>query len=180
MAEPKTGEIYWYNPDPRAILPLELFHCSHSLRRRLRRKNYHVTSDVAFDAVIDGCAQREETWISHEFKRLYTGLFSEGFAHSIEIWGEEGLVGGTYGVTLGGAFFAESMFHRRTDASKMALYYLIQHLRRCGFHLLEVQFLTPHLRTLGAIEISGAQYHLQLRQALQLTPRWEKILPQTP
>lgn len=180
MAEPKTGEIYWYNPDPRAILPLELFHCSQSLRRSLRRPNYRVTSDTAFAEVIEGCASREETWISDQFKRLYTDLFQEGYAHSVEIWEGNNLVGGTYGVTLGGAFFAESMFHRRTDASKMALYYLVQHLRRCGFHLLEVQFLTPHLRTLGAIEISGPQYHLQLRLALQLSPKWEKILPKTP
>jgi leucyl/phenylalanyl-tRNA--protein transferase len=161
----EDGEIGWYQPDPRAILPLEGFHASRTLRRTLRRGHFHVTRDRAFGQVMRACADRPEgTWMNESFFTAYGDLFRTGRAHSVEVWQGETLAGGVYGVSLGAAFFAESKFHRATDASKVALYHLVEHLRAGGYHLLEVQFLTPHLETLGAVEIDGEAY-LQLLAA---------------
>jgi leucyl/phenylalanyl-tRNA--protein transferase len=168
MAESRDDpEIFWVDPRRRGILPLDGFHVSRSLARRLRRADHAVTLDAAFDAVVDGCADRPETWISAGIARLYTELHRLGHAHSLEVWMGGGLAGGVYGVTLGAAFFGESMFSRRTDASKMALAYLTHHLSRCGFALFDTQFLTPHLASLGAVEISRARYRALLHEALE-------------
>lgn len=167
MAESRTADkIFWVDPRRRGILPLEGFHISRSLARRIRRGGYVARLDTAFDAVLEGCADRPETWISDEIARLYSALHRMGHAHSLEIWQRGALAGGVYGVAMGAAFFGESMFSRRTDASKLALACLADHLWRCGFTLFDTQFLTPHLATLGAIEISRAEYHARLRPAL--------------
>lgn len=168
MPDADTGEILWFRPDPRAIIPLEGFHVSRSLRRTLKRKLFKLTYDQAFHQVMKGCAARPDTWISEEFMIAYGQLHALGTAHSVEVWYQDRLVGGTYGVSIGGAFFAESMFSRVTDASKVALFHLVEQLRRQGFILLECQFLTEHLRSLGAIEIPDTDYIELLDEAIQL------------
>ena len=167
MPDPVSNEVQWYRPDPRAIIPLDKFHVSHSLRRRLNKNTYTVTYDQQFRQVMQDCANREETWITPEFIEIYLQLFELGKAHSIEIWDGERLIGGTYGVCIGGAFFAESMFHIATDASKLALYFLVERLKQQGFTLLECQFRTPHLSSLGAIEITDEAYMAKLSHAIK-------------
>jgi leucyl/phenylalanyl-tRNA--protein transferase len=176
MPHPETEEIVWFNPDPRAIIPLDGFHCSRSLRRSLRRSNFHVTINKDFSGVLAGCAERPETWINAEITEAYERLHQHGDAHSLEVWQNDELVGGTYGVAIGAAFFAESKFHRVTDASKAALYYLVEHLRAKGFSLLEVQFLTPHLRTLGAIQIPARDYEQRLQHAVRQSVCFEPLV----
>lgn len=169
MAESRDhDELFWVDPSRRGVLPLDGFHISRSLARRIRRAEYSVSLNQDFEGVLDACADRPNTWISHEIQALYSNLFALGHAHSLEIWQDETLSGGVYGVTLGGAFFGESMFSRRTDASKLALAHLVNHLRRCGFVLFDTQFLTPHLARLGAIEISRATYKSHLNDALDV------------
>jgi leucyl/phenylalanyl-tRNA--protein transferase len=180
MPHPKTEEIIWFNPDPRAILPLDGFHCSRSLHRSLRKSEFTVSINRDFVGVMAGCAAREETWINAEISTAYQNLHEAGHAHSLEIWQKDDLVGGTYGVVIGGAFFAESKFHKVTDASKAALYYLTEHLRAKGFSLLEVQFMTPHLRTLGVIEIPVRDYEQRLGQALRHSVSFEPLVLPTP
>ncbi len=183
MPHPETEEICWLNPDPRAIFPLDHFHCSRSLARTLRNVPFEIRIDSDFAGVLEGCADRPETWLNAEMKQIYTKLFQEGVAHSFEVWLGKDLVGGTYGLAIGGAFFAESKFHRVTDASKVALYYLIEHLKQRGFDILEVQFLTPHLKSLGAIEIPSDEYLLRLKATIRkkvsfapysIEPLWRK------
>jgi leucyl/phenylalanyl-tRNA--protein transferase len=176
MPHPETEEIIWFNPDPRAIIPLNGFHCSRSLRRSLRRSNFQVSLNKDFVGVMAGCADRPETWINAEITEAYERLHQRGDAHSLEIWQSGELVGGVYGVAIGGAFFAESKFHRVTDASKAALYYLVEHLRAKGFTLLEIQFLTPHLRTLGAIQIPARDYEQRLQRALRQSVSFEPLV----
>lgn len=159
-------EIHWIDPRRRGILPLDGFHMSRSLSRRVRSGSYRVTADAAFDAVVAACADRSETWISHRIQRLYLQLHQQGQAHSIEVWDKDQLAGGVYGVTLGAAFFGESMFSRATDASKVALAFAVHRLRAGGFRLFDTQFLTPHLASLGGIEISRAEYHRRLAAAV--------------
>ena len=167
MADSRSGRIYWFRPDPRAIIPLDAFHVSRSLARRIRKGTFDVRCDTAFERVMRECADRPEgTWISPEFIAVYTELHREGLAHSVECWQDERLVGGVYGVSLGAAFMAESMFHRATDASKVALWALVETLRQRGYLLLDVQYLTPHLMSLGAVEIPHRTYERLLRQAL--------------
>jgi len=167
MAETREDtEVFWVDPKRRGILPLDGFHISRSLRRRILSGAYSVSFDKAFDAVVEGCADRDETWINGPIFDLYHQLHELGHAHSTEVWEGEALIGGVYGVALGGAFFGESMFSRRTDASKVALAYLIDRLAIGGFLLFDTQFLTEHLASLGAIEISRAEYHDRLAQAL--------------
>ena len=167
MPHPDSGEILWFHPDPRAILPLDGFHVSRSFKRTLEKMPFEVTIDKDFAGVMAGCATRPETWINDLFKRTYGALHAEGDAHSVEVWQAGNLVGGVYGVALHGAFFAESKFHRVTDASKVALYHLVEHLKRRGMTLLEVQFITPHLESLGVVEIPRTQYMRRLRAALE-------------
>jgi leucyl/phenylalanyl-tRNA--protein transferase len=165
-------DIYWYDPDPRAILPLDSFHAPRSLMRRIRQGGFEVRFDTAFREVMTACAQpgpgREKTWISREFIDAYTALHRHGFAHSVETWLDGQLAGGLYGVSLGGLFAGESMFSRVADSSKIALVYLVDRLRQGGFVLLDTQFVTPHLKRFGAIEISRREYKIRLADALTI------------
>ncbi|MEL6644724.1 MAG: leucyl/phenylalanyl-tRNA--protein transferase [Pseudomonadota bacterium] len=167
MAEREDAlEVFWVDPNERGILPLDAFHISRSLRRRIRSGVFQITVNQDFDGVVAGCADRAETWINPTIRDLYSGLFRRGRAHSLEVWHEDKLAGGVYGVSLGAAFFGESMFSRRTDASKVALAYLVDRLKTGGFRLFDAQFLTAHLQSLGAIEISRINYHHLLREAV--------------
>jgi len=160
----------WWSPDPRAIFELDLLYISRRLRRTCRSGKFRVTSDRDFCGVIEGCAtaqdRRDSTWLTPEMRRAYTRMHEEGYAHSIEVWREGELVGGTYGIALGAFFAAESMFYRATDASKVALVYLVAHLRQRGYTLLDIQQLTDHTAALGAVEISRRKYLRRLRAAL--------------
>jgi len=165
----ETGEIGWFSPDPRGILPLETFHLSRRLQRVVRHSEFEIRVNVSFRTVIAACADREDgSWINGEILESYCGLHDAGIAHSVEAWRDARLAGGLYGVTLGGAFFGESMFHRETDASKVALVALVERLRTRGFRLLDVQWTTPHLARFGAIEISRREYLRRLRVALRV------------
>ncbi len=181
MAEHRDDpELFWVDPKFRGIIPLDGFHISRSLARSIRNCGFEITINTDFSAVVEGCADRADTWINPELRRLYLELHATGQAHSLEVWDGPNLVGGVYGVALGGAFFGESMFSRRTDASKIALAYLVDRLRRTGFHLFDTQFLTAHLASLGAIEIPRAEYHSELEQALDLSADFTAELSQTP
>jgi len=163
----EDGEIRWFSPDPRAIIELDRFHVPRTLRQVYRQRRFEVCVDTAFERVIRACADRPEpTWISPEIIQAYTRLHRLGHAHSVESWQGGCLVGGLYGVALGGAFFGESMFHRVTDASKVALMALVERLTQRGFCLLDVQFHTPHLARFGTGEIPRAEYLRRLRQAV--------------
>lgn len=166
------GTIYWYDPDPRAIIPLDSFHIPRSLARTVRQGGFEIRFDTAFWAVMQACAEpgpsREKTWISQEILLAYTELHQLGFAHSVETWIDNRLVGGLYGVSLGGLFAGESMFSRVTDASKIALVYLVERLRQRGFALLDTQFMTEHLRRFGTVEISRTEYKTRLAHALTI------------
>lgn len=167
MADARDDEeIYWVEPKQRAILPLDNFHLSHSLSKRVRSNRFEVVADRDFAAVVRACAApapgREDTWINRTIEASYATLAAAGHAHSVECWHDGALVGGLYGVSLGRAFFGESMFSRATDASKVALAHLVARLRVGGFDLLDCQFMTPHLATLGAVELPQAAYLEQL------------------
>jgi len=171
MAESaEEDQLYWVDPERRAIFPLDGLAVSRSLAKTVRSDRFEVVVDRDFDAAIDACAapalRRERTWINAEIRRLYRELFDLGFAHTVECRREGRLVGGLYGVALGSAFFGESMFHLERDASKVALVHLVARLRVGGFELLDTQFITPHLAALGAIEISRDDYHCALERAL--------------
>lgn len=168
MAESKDGEIHWYEPKRRAIFPLDDLIISRSLGQTLNKKIYEVLFNSEFESVMRGCAEREETWISETIIQSYCDLHRLGRAFSVESWHEGKLVGGLYGVALGGAFFGESMYSKMKDASKVALVALVRQLRRQQFALLDAQFMTPHLESLGAIEISQHEYLKRLNAALQL------------
>jgi leucyl/phenylalanyl-tRNA--protein transferase len=174
MAESRDDpSIHWIDPKRRGILPLDKFHISRSLRHRILHSNYTIRTNSDFSGVVQGCAERDETWINGDIFSLYLALHRSGFAHSLEVWEADALVGGVYGVTLGAAFFGESMFSRRTDASKLALAWLVDRLRTGGFTLFDTQFLTAHLASLGAVEISRADYRSQLAAALQKTATFD-------
>ena len=164
----EDDSIEWFSPDPRAILPLEDFHVPHVLRRLLRRRLFKTTVDKAFSEVIAACAKRKDTWINREIIETYIRLHELGHAHSVEAWRDGRLAGGLYGVAVGGAFFGESMFHSVTDASKIALVAVVEHLRARKFMLLDTQWLTPHLQQFGGIEISRNHYLRLLRRAVEL------------
>jgi leucyl/phenylalanyl-tRNA--protein transferase len=169
MADERSGEVLWFAPDPRAVIPLDGFHVSRSLARTLRRGRFEVRVDTAFETVMRGCADRPEgSWISERFVEVYGALHRAGKAHSVEAWRDRRLVGGVYGLALGGAFMAESMFHRETDASKVALAALVGRLSERGFTVLDVQYMTPHLESLGAVEITRREYERRLERALAL------------
>lgn len=166
-------EIHWIDPQMRGIFPLDRFHISRSLTRRIRRGGYEAVVNQDFAATVRACADRDETWINDEIFKLYLQLHAMGFAHSMEIRINGQLVGGVYGVALGGAFFGESMFSSVTDGSKLALAHLMARLRAGGFTLFDTQFLTPHLASLGAEEIPRAQYRRRLAAALQVPARFD-------
>ncbi len=173
MADPsENNAIYWYSPDPRGVLPLTSFHIPDTLAKLVRRAYYDVVFDRDFETVIRACAERDETWISEEIIQLYVALYRAGYAHSVECYRDDELAGGLYGVTLRGAFFGESMFHRQRDASKVALVYLVNHLRRRGFVLLDTQYSTPHLERFGVVEISKKEYESRLADALAISAQW--------
>ncbi len=161
-----AAELFWVEPRNRAILPLHRFHLSRSLRRTLRSGRFTVTLDQAFGGVITACADREETWINADLERAMLALHGSGHAHSVEIWKEDSLVGGLYGVKLGRAFFGESMFSRERDASKVALAWLVARLKAGNFTLLDCQFMTEHLASLGAISVPRETYVALLSAAL--------------
>jgi leucyl/phenylalanyl-tRNA--protein transferase len=162
----QADELFWVEPKNRAIIPLDGFHVSRSLRRTLRSGRFSVTHDRDFAAVIAGCADREETWINAELEQAMLALHGSGHAHSIEVWSGDDLAGGVYGVKLGRAFFGESMFSRRTDASKVALAWLMARLKVGNFTLFDCQFMTEHLASLGAITVSRETYVALLSAAL--------------
>ncbi|NKX48614.1 leucyl/phenylalanyl-tRNA--protein transferase [Rhodobacteraceae bacterium R_SAG8] len=170
MAEHRDDpEIFWVDPRRRGVFPLDGFHISRSLSRAMRRTRFTITTNTAFNDVVAGCADRADTWINAEIFSLYAQLHTLGHAHALEVWEDDMLVGGVYGVTLGRAFFGESMFSRRDNASKIALACLVDRLNRGGFTLFDTQFLTPHLASLGAQEITRAAYHARLEMALMKT-----------
>ncbi|MBD8064723.1 leucyl/phenylalanyl-tRNA--protein transferase [Devosia sp. PTR5] len=177
MAEDAADEnLFWVSPEQRGILPLEGFHLSRSLRKAMRRNGWVVRVDTDFPAVIEACASvgedRDTTWINGTIRRVYGQLFDQGVAHTVEVWHGDDLVGGLYGLAIDGAFFGESMFHRRTDASKIATAHLVERLVAGGFRLLDTQFLTPHLASLGGIEIPRAEYEDRLAAALKVKANW--------
>lgn len=167
----EDGAIYWYDPDPRAILPLEAFHVPRRLGRTVRQEPFAVRVDTAFHNVIEACAApapgRESTWISAEIIEAYDRLHRLGFAHSVEAWREGQLVGGLYGVAINSFFAGESMFSQERDASKVTLIHLVKRLKAKGFLLLDIQFLTDHFRQFGAVEIPRRNYKRLLAQALE-------------
>ena len=178
MAEDAEDEdLFWVSPEMRGIMPLDGFHASKSLRKAMRKSGWTVKVDSDWHGIIEGCAtvgeDRDNTWINQTIRAVYGALFERGVAHTVEVWDGDELVGGLYGLAIGSAFFGESMFHRRTDASKMAMAHLVERLKVGGFVLLDTQFITPHLESLGGVEIPREEYEDRLGQALVLTGDWE-------
>lgn len=172
MAEDADEEdVFWVSPEHRGILPLDDFHVSTSLRKAIRQSAFEIRVDTDFTGVIEGCAtagtDRDRTWINPSIRKIYGQLFVRGICHTVEVWDGDELVGGLYGLGIGGAFFGESMFHRRTNASKMALVHLVERLRAGGFVLCDTQFVTDHLKSFGGMEIPRADYELRLADALE-------------
>ena len=172
MARSRRGPIEWFRPDPRAIFDPQRVHLSRRLLRTVRSGRFELRINADFAAVIAACAAREETWISPDVEHVYGALHARGFAHSVEAYQGGALVGGLYGVAIGGAFMGESMFHRATDASKVCFAHLVARLRERGFVVLDTQFLTEHLASLGAYYVSAAEYDELLAHALQLDCRF--------
>ncbi|QDZ10164.1 leucyl/phenylalanyl-tRNA--protein transferase [Devosia ginsengisoli] len=177
MAEDAGDEdLFWVSPEMRGIIPLDGFHLSTSLRKAIRKSGFAVRVDTDFEAVIEGCAtvgsDRESTWINRTIRSVYGELFRRGVVHTVEVWDGDALVGGLYGLAIGGAFFGESMFHRKTNASKMAMAHLVERLKAGGFVLLDTQFVTPHLASLGGVEIPREHYEERLAEALLVRGDW--------
>jgi leucyl/phenylalanyl-tRNA---protein transferase len=172
MADPDTGEIEWYTASPRAVLPLDPFHVPRRLARSLKKATYTYSRDRDFEAVIQACSDRESSWINDVMIRSYTHLHHLGFAHSVEVWRESELVGGLYGVHLGGAFFGESMFHRESGASKAALVHLAERLNAQGFRLLEIQMVTSLTEQFGPRLVPRREYLRLLQDALSVQCAW--------
>ncbi len=172
MADSRDGPIGWYSPDPRAIIPLEEFRIPRSLRQTISKKIFDVRIDTAFSSVIRTCSERDETWISDEIIRVYTILHEQGHVHSVESWYEGKMAGGLYGVAIGGAFFGESMFSTRPDASKVALVYLVDHLKKRKFRLLDTQIINEHIRRFGGREIPRGEYLKLLNKAILADARF--------
>ncbi len=180
MAEHRDDpDLFWVDPKFRGVFPLDGFHISRSLARRIRRCGFSISINQDFEGVVDGCADRADTWINAELRDLYRQVYKAGQAHSLEVWEDDHLVGGVFGVALGAAFFGESMFSRRTDASKIALAYLVDRLRQTGFQLFDIQFLTAHLASLGAIEIPRSEYRKALEEAIGDSAEFAAEVPQS-
>ena len=180
MAEDATSDdLFWVSPQLRGIIPLDNFHISTSLRKTLKTHPYSVKVDTDFAATVEGCAtagtDRDSTWINPAIRKLYGALFDRGFVHTVEVWDGAEIVGGLYGVSIGAAFFGESMFHRRTDCSKIAMAHLLRRLKAGNYRLLDTQFITDHLRTFGGIEIPREDYELRLADALAHEADWGAI-----
>ena len=181
MAEDRDSQhLFWVEPEARGIFPLDGLVVSRSLAKIVRADAFNVRADGAFEAVMKACANRDKTWINADILRLYCELHARGHAHSIEAYQDGELVGGLYGVSLGAAFFGESMFHVARDASKVALVHLVARLKLGGFRLLDSQFVTPHLATLGCVEISRAQYRTLLAQAIDSPADFAAWAPEKP
>ena len=171
MAESEQSDkVFWVDPRFRGIINLDAVHISRSLRALMRKSTYDITLNNDFLGVINGCADRDETWISEDIKKVYHQLHLRGVAHSLEVYQEKKLIGGIYGVAFGGVFFAESMFSRVSSASKLALIHLCDHLNICGFKLFDTQFITPHLASMGGEEITRQEFQELLKTALEITP----------
>lgn len=180
MAEDATDEnLFWVSPEMRGIIPLDAFRISKSLRKTMRQSGWSIKADTDWNGIIDGCAtvgeDRHSTWINGTIRAVYGELFRRGIAHTVEVWDGKELVGGLYGLAIGSAFFGESMFHRRTDASKVAMAHLVERLKAGGFQLLDTQFLTDHLASLGGIEITRAEYEDRLADALDSEGDWSAL-----
>ena len=177
MAEDAADDdLFWVSPEMRGIIPLDGFHASKSLRKAMRKSGWTIRVDHDWEGIVEGCAtvgeDRHTTWINKTIRAVYGELFRRGVAHTVEVWDGDELIGGLYGLAIGAAFFGESMFHRRTDASKMAMAHLVERLNAGGFQLLDTQFLTDHLASLGGIEIPRADYEDRLSQALSAEGDW--------
>ena len=177
MSEDAEDEdLFWVSPEMRGIIPLDGFRLSASLRKAIRKSGFEIKVDTDFDAIIEGCAtvgkDRDTTRINRTIRSVYGELFRRGIAHTVEVWDGPDLVGGLYGLAIGGAFFGESMFHRRTNASKMAMAHLVERLKAGGFVLLDTQFVTDHLASLGGVEIAREQYEERLAEALLINGDW--------
>lgn len=180
MAEDaEDDDLFWVSPEQRGILPLDGFHASKSLRKAMRRSGWTIRVDSDWEGIIEGCAtegrDRQTTWINATIRSVYGELFERGIAHTVEVWDGDELIGGLYGLAIGAAFFGESMFHRRTDASKMAMAHLVARLNAGGFELLDTQFLTDHLASLGGVEITRAEYEDRLSNALSRPADWSAM-----
>ncbi len=179
MAEDaEDNDLFWVSPEMRGIIPLDGFHASKSLRKAMRKSGWTIRVDSNWDGIIEGCAtvgaDRQSTWINQTIRSVYGELFRRSIAHTVEVWDGNELIGGLYGLAIGAAFFGESMFHRRTDASKMAMAHLVERLKAGGFELLDTQFLTDHLASLGGVEIPRAEYEDSLSRALQRDGDWTR------
>ena len=173
MAHPEEdNKIYWYAPDPRAIMPIDDFHCPRRLAHTVKKRPFDIWIDRDFDAVVEGCAApretQKQTWISSGLAAVFSELHRLGFVHTVEAWDGDELVGGLYGVSIGGFFAGESMFYRKTDASKICLVHLVRRLQERGFALLDIQFTTDHLEQFGAREISRDDYEQRLAEAIEM------------
>ncbi|MEZ4629441.1 MAG: leucyl/phenylalanyl-tRNA--protein transferase [Deinococcales bacterium] len=173
MTDPRDGYTYWYDPNPRTIIPLDTFHVPRRLERTIRQNKFEVRFNTAFSEVLHKCAEprpkREETWLSPELIKIYEVFHEQGLAHSVETWQNDSLVGGVYGIALGGFFAGESMFSRVTDSSKVALVTLLRHVKSRGYQLFDVQFSTSHLKRFGAVEMPRFIYKKRLAEALKLS-----------
>jgi leucyl/phenylalanyl-tRNA--protein transferase len=185
MAESaEQDHLFWVDPEARGIFPLDALIVSKSLSKTVRSDRYEIRVDTDFDTVIENCAtpsrERGQTWINMPIRRLYRALFDGGHVHTVEAWADGALVGGLYGVSLGAAFFGESMFHRSRDASKVALVHLVARLRRGGYRLLDTQFVTPHLASLGAVEVARPRYKVLLEEAVDASADRARAFDATP
>ena len=172
MVDEETNETGWFQPKKRCLFPIEGIKASHSLQKTIRQNRFEVKFDTSFQQVIENCRRPDGNWINEDFIRIYTQIHQQGWGHCAECWIDENLVGGVYGIAIRGVFFAESMFHRETDASKVALFALVETCRAKGFVLFDAQIMNPHLRSLGAFEVSNREYQSMLRQALQVQTEW--------
>lgn len=168
------GEVDWFQPRKRALLPIEGIRVSHSLAKVIRQNRFEIRVDSAFTPTMRACLRPDDNWISEDFIRVYSDAHCEGWAHSVECWVEDQLVGGVYGLSLGQVFCAESMFHRVTNASKVALWALVEHCRQLGFQLVDAQIMNPHLASLGAYEVTHAEYMGRLAAALRHDTHWSR------
>lgn len=174
----EDGSVGWFSPDPRAIIPVDGFHISRTLAKTIARGTYEVRFDTSYDTVMRACLRPDDNWISETFIEVYTRLHEIGFGHCAEAWQDDELVGGVYGFAAGSFFSAESMFHCRTDASKVALHALIERCRQLGITLFDTQYISSHLASLGGIEITRAEYLVRLGEALRAEPVWSPRLPE--
>jgi len=170
----EDGTVSWFQPRKRALFPIQGIHVSHSLSQTIRQNKFDVTFDQAFEQVMRGCLRPTDNWISEEFIQVYTEIHREGWAHSCECWLDGQLCGGVYGVAIGACFCAESMFHRETDASKVALWAMVNKCRELGFKIFDAQIMNPHLASLGAFEITHREYMRRLNEALHVETDWSR------